>query len=104
METEARQQHRLLQKQYGSFYRDVSNILFRHNPMDLEGTRNTGDYDPEVDLLLLRISEAEHLGALQRILFEVFVNDFGAESCGSSERYDAAASEIWKAYERYRTK
>jgi len=104
METEDRQQRRSLQKEYGSFYRDVSDILFRHNPMDLDGKHNTGDYDPEVDLLLLRIREAEHLGALQKLLFEVFVNDFGAENCGSRERYDVAASDIWKAYERHRTR
>ena len=104
METEDRQQRRLLQKEFGSFYRDVSNILFRHNPMDLDGKHNTGDYEPEVDLLLQRISEAENPGALRKLLFEVFVNDFGAENCGSIDRYEAAASDIWKALERHRAK
>ena len=36
-ELEARQQRRILQKEYGSFYRAVSDILFRHNLMDLDG-------------------------------------------------------------------
>ena len=101
-ETEDRQQHRMLQKEYGSFYRAVSDILFRHNLMDLDGKHNTGDYDPEVDVLLSRIREAEHLGALQELLFQVFLTDFGEENCGSRERYDVAASEIWKAYQRHR--
>ncbi len=101
-EIEARQQHRTLQKEYGSFYRAVSDILFRHNPIDLEGKRNTGAYDPEVDALLSRIQEAEHLTALHGLLFEVFRTDFGDENCGDKERYEAAASEIWKAYERHR--
>ena len=60
-DVEARQQHRILQKEYGSFYRAVSDSLFRHNPMDLDGKRNTGEYDPEIDALLSRIREAEHL-------------------------------------------
>jgi hypothetical protein len=101
-ETEDRQQHRMLQKEYGSFYRAVSDILFRHNPMELEGKHNTGEYDPEIDVLLSRIREAEHLSALQELLFEVFLADFGKENCGSRDRYDAAASEIWTAYERHR--
>ena len=101
-EIEARQQHRILQKEYGSFYRAVSDSLFRHNPMDLDGKRNTGEYDPEIDALLSRIQEAEHLNGLLDLLFEVFRTDFGEENCGDRERYALAASEIWKAYERHR--
>jgi hypothetical protein len=103
LDTEDRQQHRMLQKEYGSFYRDVSNILFRHDLMELDSKHNTGDYDPEVDELLLRIREVEHLSALQGLLFEVFLTEFGEENCGSKHRYDAAASEIWSAYQRHRT-
>lgn len=101
-EIEARERRRILQKEYGSFYRAVSDILFRHNPMDLDGKRNNGEYDPEIVALLSRIQEAEHLTALHGLLFEVFRTDFGAENCGDRERYEAAASEIWKAYERHR--
>ena len=92
----------MLQKEYGSFYRAVSDILFRHNPMELDGKHNTGDYNPEVDVLLSRIREAENLSALQELLFEVFQTDFGDENCGTRELYRVAASEIWKAYERHR--
>jgi len=100
--TDDRAQHRMLQKKYGNFYRAVSDILFRHDPMELDGKHNTGDYDPEVDVLLSRIPEAEHLAALQQLLFEIFQTDFGEESCGNKERYDAVAAEIWTAYERHR--
>jgi hypothetical protein len=103
-DTEERQQHRRLQKEYGVFYRAVSDILFRHNVMDLDGKHNTGDYDREVDLLLLRIGEAENLETLHAILYQVFENAFGEESCGSRDRYDDSAAEIWKAYERHRKK
>lgn len=101
-ENEARQQHRILQKEYGSFYRAVSDIVFRHNPIDLDGKRNTGEYDPEIDALLSLIQEAKDLDTLQELLFEVFRTDFGEENCGDRQRYEAAASEIWKAYERDR--
>ena len=101
-ESEDRQQHRKLQKEYGSFYRAVSDILFRHNPMELDGKHNTGDYNPEVDVLLSRIREAEDLNTLRQLLFEVFVTDFGEENCGNRERYEVAASEIWHAYVRHR--
>jgi hypothetical protein len=102
-EIEARQQHRILQKEYGNFYRAVSDILFRHDPMDLDGKRNTGEYDPEIDALLSRIQEAQHLNGLVDLLYEVFRTDYGDENCGDRERFEPAASEIWKAYERHRT-
>src|SRR6516165_7830211 len=102
METSDRQQRRSLQKEYGSLYRAVSDILFRHDIMDLDGKRNTGDYDLEVDLLLLGIGEAEDREAVQGMLHQIFMNAFGAENCGGRERYDGAAAEIWRAYERYR--
>ena len=70
--------------------------------MELDGKRNTGEYNPEVDALVSRIRQAENLNALQDLLFEVFRTDFGEENCGSRERYEVAASEIWKAYERHR--
>ena len=101
-ETQDRPSHRALQKEYGSFYRAVSDILFRHDLMDLGAKHNTGDYDPTIDVLLSRISQAEHLSGLQQLLFEVFQTDFGPENCGARERYDVAASEIWKLYERRR--
>ena len=101
-EIEAREQHRTLQKEYGNFYRAVSDILFRHNLMDLAGKRNTGEYDSEIDALLSRIREAEDRNGLHNLLFEVFRTDFGEENCGDRELYESAASEIWKAYERHR--
>ena len=102
METEDRQQRRSLQKEYGTLYRAVSDILFQHDIMDLEGKHNTGDYDPEVDLLLLGIREAEDREAVQGMLHQIFMNAFGAENCGGRERYVGAAAEIWRAYERHR--
>ncbi|HWC96350.1 MAG TPA: hypothetical protein VG456_06370 [Candidatus Sulfopaludibacter sp.] len=100
-ETEDRQQHRLLQKEYGSFYRAVSDIIFHHNPMELDGKHNTGDYNPEVDALLARIGEAANLDGLQSLLFDVFLTDFG-ENCGTRDRYEVPAAEIWKAYQRFK--
>jgi hypothetical protein len=102
MEAEDRLQRRKLQKEYGNFYRAVSDILFRLNPMELDGKRNTGDYDPEVDRLLSRIEEAQNRDALQGLLIDVFLTDFGEENGATREGYGAAASEIWKAYERHR--
>lgn len=32
--------------------------------MDLDGKRNTGEYGPEIDALLSRIQQVEHLNAL----------------------------------------
>jgi hypothetical protein len=102
IDTEDRQQHRQLQKEFGVFYRAVSDILFRHNLMDLDGKHNTGEYDSEVDLFLLRVRDAGNPDALQDILYQVFLNSFGQDNCGTRDRFDGAAAEIWKAWERHR--
>jgi hypothetical protein len=104
LDAEDREQHRQLQKEYGSLYRAVSDILFQHNVMELDGKHNTGDYDPEVDVLLLRIREAEDCESLKAMLYQVFRNAFGEENCGTPDRYDGAAAEIWRAYERHKNK
>src|SRR5689334_9227216 len=64
-ETEDRLKRRMLQKEHGSIYRAISDILFLHNPMELDGKRNSGDYNPEVDVLVSRIREVENVDALQ---------------------------------------
>ena len=64
---------------------------------------SVGEAHGSPNLSVIRISEAEHLSGLQELLPEVFQTDFGAENCGSRERYDVAASEIWQVYERHRT-
>jgi hypothetical protein len=46
-----------------------SEILFRHDPMELDGKHNIGDYDAEVDAVLSRIREAEDVEGLQDLLF-----------------------------------
>ncbi len=103
-ETDDRKQHRMLQKEYGSLYRVVSDILFRYDLMELDGKHNIGDYDPEVDAVLSGIRGAGDIGALQDLLFEVFRTDYGEGSCGDRVSYGAAAAEIWKAYERHRAR
>src|SRR5689334_24918017 len=101
-ETEDRLKHRMLQKEHGSIYRAISDILFQQNPTERDGKRNTGDYNPVVDEVVSRIREVENVDALQDLLLEVFRTDFGEENAGSRERYEVAASEIWKVYERHR--
>ncbi len=101
-ETEDRQQHRKLQKEYGSFYRAVSDILFRLNPMELDGKHNKGEYDPEIDALLSRIRETADSAALRELVFEIFRDNFGDDNCGAIERFDVVTAEIWKAWERHR--
>jgi hypothetical protein len=78
----------MLQKEYGSLYRIVSDILFQHDPMELDGKHNIGDYDAEVDAVLSCTREAEDVGGLQDLLFEVFRTDYGE---GVAAKGDATA-------------
>jgi hypothetical protein len=49
---EIRERRRLLKEAYGELYHDVAKIFFDHDPMGINLTTNTDEYEPEVDTLL----------------------------------------------------
>jgi hypothetical protein len=60
------------------------------------------EYAPEVRTILPRLPVATGVGNVTAILHEEFSRWFGADTAGSRQAYEVAASRIWEAVRRYR--
>ena len=88
---------------YRSLYSDVESIFFKHDPMGINFIDNTDEYDPEVDTILPRLKDTKSSSDVSRIVREEFSKWFDqkdAEKIAQS-KYDAIASEIWKAWIKF---
>ena len=75
---------------------EVSALLFRHDPLGINYERNTDEYDPEADTIVLRLTDVEStppVDELQQVVYEEFCRWFG-ESAGQRRQYDTIAVEL----------
>ena len=86
---------------YGRLFDEVSEILFRHDPIGINFGSNTDEYEPEVETILPRLKEAHSASELRRIIYEEFARWFNGDDVGSEEDYEAMAQEVWAAYQRH---
>ena len=101
-----------LKARFGELYEQILAILQRHDPIGIGYLPD--EYEPEVDTILLRLSEAHSLAALRRIIYEEFVWWFGSSEAASweerlatseaglEENYEPIALEIWSVLQSYR--
>lgn len=93
------ERHRLKQA-HPQLFRDILEILNRHDPIGLVGIGAPDDeYEPEAGTILARLDEARSAGELERIVHEEFVSWFSEEIAGPRSRYEEAAREVWRAWE-----
>jgi hypothetical protein len=89
-----------LKAAYGRLFDEISEILFRHDPIKINYGSNTDEYEPEVGTILPRLKEAHSASELRRIIYEEFARWFN-DDVSSEESYEAIAQEVWAAYQRY---
>ncbi|NOT63801.1 MAG: hypothetical protein HOP19_26600 [Acidobacteria bacterium] len=92
---EKRQQRRT---EYGTLYEIVSEILFRHDLMEINFGHNTDEYEPEVDTILPRLKECSSALDVRKVIHQEFVVWFDAEEAGSEQDYETIAQEVWAAW------
>jgi len=90
----------ILKDRYQSLYDQVLEILFRHDPIDINYETNTDEYDPEVGTILPRLKEASSENDVQKIVHEEFRRWFSLDA-GGPDRYGEIASEIWTAWRNF---
>jgi hypothetical protein len=81
--------------------REVSAILFAHDPIGINFETNTDEYDAEAQSIVLRLPEAASAHDLQRICLLEFTRWFSSDMAGTLARYEEIAKEIWGAAERH---
>jgi hypothetical protein len=89
--------NRELRRQYLSFYRGLTDLLCRHDPVGLVNLGAPKDeYEPEVSTIIPRLKNASGPDDVRKIVHEEFLHWFGAEeTSGPESAYDAIAQEIW---------
>src|SRR5688572_5981665 len=73
-----------LKVRFGELYEQILAILQRHDPIGI--AELPGEYAPEVNTILLRLSEAHSVAALRRVIYEEFVWWFGSAEASWEER------------------
>ena len=86
-----------LKLRYRRLFSATSALLFRHDPLGINGEANTDEYEPEVGTILPRLRECSTADDALRVVHEEFVRWFG-ETAGPQARYRAIAEEIWKLW------
>jgi hypothetical protein len=100
---ETQEQRLRLRAEYQGLYDRLLAILFRHDPVGINFGTNTDEYDPEVQTILPRLSEAGSAEDLRRVVGEEFVRLFGIDYLSRDEpTFHRMVDEIWQAWRRHR--
>jgi len=82
-----------LRKKYGTLFDEISPLLFRHDPMEINYGSNTDEYDPEVRTILPRLPACQSEADVLALVHEEFRRWFG--DAGPAKNYAKIAGEIW---------
>ncbi|MFO6453463.1 MULTISPECIES: hypothetical protein [unclassified Aeromicrobium] len=88
--------HAHLKREYKSEIQRVSAILFENDPVGINFGENADEYEPEAADIVRRLPEASGPEDLARIVRDVFVHWFGAESAVRDSSYAELARRIWR--------
>jgi hypothetical protein len=106
------QQRQNLKQEYGWLYEASIQLLAEYDPMHLIAMGAPRDeYEPEVDVILLRLPEASSPSTLGQIIYEAFVHCFGSTFSllpyqSSSERtktrFAAMGEKAWASWRQWK--
>lgn len=95
-------QVRRVQEMHGLLFREISSLLYRHDPIGLAAFDAPEDeYDLQAGTIILRLGEATSPAELCIIIHEEFVQWIDLRTAGPAERYTEIADEVWAAWRRY---
>lgn len=96
----ARKQLPAVKAEFGRLFQEVSEILFRHDPMHLNFGSNTDEYDPEVGTILPRLKTCRSAQDVQAVIYDECARWFAIP--GEEEKYRQPSQEIWSAWRRFK--
>jgi hypothetical protein len=96
----ARMKRPAVKAEFGRLFQEVSEILFRYDPMHINYGSNTDEYEPEVGTILPRLKECRSAHDVQAIVFDEFGRWFGLP--GEQERYRVPSEGIWLAWRQFK--
>lgn len=90
-----------LREEYKNLFDDVSEILFRHDPIGINFEENTDEYEPEAGTILPRLRDCRSQEDVVNVVFEEF-NKWFNYSVGPKDKYQLIATEIWRAWATFK--
>ena len=97
---EIRAERTELRKKYDELFDQIAEILFRHDPVGINFSTNTDEYEPEVGTILPRLSVCRSALDVRGLVHEEFVRWFDVTTAGAVNGYETIANEIWAAWQR----
>ena len=93
---EARQNiYKEIKLQQPELFKSVSDLMFKHDPIEINFETNTDEYDPEAGTVISRLKTANNEDEVLDIIHQEFVVWFGEDTAGNRSRYVRLANEIW---------
>ncbi|MFL6211189.1 MAG: hypothetical protein ACJ74W_20235 [Pyrinomonadaceae bacterium] len=89
-----------LRLEYGSLFDSIAEILFRHDPIELNYEYNTDEYESEARTILPRLKTCHSVDDVISMVHEEFQSWFDADEAGPKERYRNIAEEIWLLWQK----
>lgn len=74
--------------------RQVSRILFQHDPLGVDFESNTDEYDGEAELILMRLRANPSAPDVRTIVYQVFVELAGEKTAGAIGLYLNVARDV----------
>ena len=95
---EPRDLDKTLKLEQPEFFKVVSDLMFKHDPMTFNTVVNYDEYDPEAGTVISRLETATNQDDVATILHEEFIEWFGEGIAGDRDSYIALAQDIWQAW------
>ena len=91
-------ENRRLKAEYGTLFREMTEICFRHDPIDINFEDNSDEYEPEVRTILPRLKTCADRDDVVKVVHEEFQKWFGPDTAGPIENYRSLGNEIWQLW------
>ena len=96
---EANQMESELKKNQPELFQAVSQVMFKHDLMEINYETNTDEYDSEAGTVIPRLKDCRSVNDVGDVLFEEFSRWFN-KSAGKRHQYNELANDIWLLWQQ----
>jgi hypothetical protein len=89
-----------LKEKYGKLFDSTAQILFKHDPIEINFNHNTDEYEPEARTILPKLKDCHSSEDVLNIVYEEFCHWFGSETAGVKQNYEKIADEVWNLWKQ----
>lgn len=99
----AYEERKMIIKSDPFLFKQVSDILFKHDPIGINYDINTDEYEPEAGTIIQRLRKCSSSIEARKVIYEEFLRWF-YNDVGNEIEYTEIAKEIWSVWITYNSK